>query len=159
MCSFDRKFMPNYSKIAAPLSRLTSSKVKFEWGKAEEAAFQKLKSHLQEEPSLHLADWSKEFHIETDASKTAIGGVLFQYDEAGVKRSPSYHSKTLSQVEQRWNTTELEMFAIVSASRKWSAYCSNKVIFHTDHQPLKYIRSQKDPRGKIARWIMELENI
>ena len=47
----------------------------------------------------------------------------------------------------------------VSASRKWSAYCSNKVICHTDHQPLKYIRSQKDPRGKIAQWITELENI
>ena len=25
--------------------------------------------------------------------------------------------------------------------------------------PLKYIRAQKDPRGKLSRWILELENI
>ena len=50
------------------------------------------------------------------------------------------------------------MYAIVIVSKKWSAYCSNKVVFHTDHQPLKYIRKQKDPRGNIECWIMELEN-
>ena len=31
-------------------------------------------------------------------------------------------------------------------------------MFHTDHQPLKYIGGTKDPRGKRARWLMELEN-
>ena len=50
------------------------------------------------------------------------------------------------------------MFGIVSASRKWAPYCSGLVVFHTDHQPLKYIRKQKDPRGKFARWLVELEN-
>ena len=158
MCNFNRKFVPNYSAVVGPLSRLTSSKLKFEWGDSEEAAFQAVKLHLQEAPCLHLADWNKEFHIESDASKTAVGAVLFQLDKEGNRHQLGYHSKTLSQVEQRWNTTELEMYAIVSASRKWSAYCSNKIVFHTDHQPLKYIRKQKDPRGKIARWIMELEN-
>ena len=159
MCNFNRRFVPNYSAVVRPLSRLTSSKVKFEWGDKEEAAFQAIKTHLQEAPRLNLADWNREFHIESDASKTAVGAVLFQLDEDGNRHQIAYHSKSLSHVEQRWNTTELEMYAIVSASRKWSAYCSNKVIFHTDHQPLKYIRKQKDPRGKIARWIMELENI
>ena len=158
MCNFNRRFVPNYAAVAAPLSRLTSSKVKFEWGTQEEAAFQSIKQHLQEAPNLYLADWNREFNIETDASKTAIGAVLFQIDDNGNRLHLGYHSKALSQVEQRWTTTELEMYAIVCASRKWSAYCSNKVVFHTDHQPLKYIRKQKDPRGKIARWIMELEN-
>ena len=51
------------------------------------------------------------------------------------------------------------MYGIISASRRWYPYCDNKIIFHTDHQPLRFIRNQKDPRGKIACWITELKNL
>ena len=37
--------------------------------------------------------------------------------------------------------------------------CYNKITFYSDHEPLRNIRSKKDPRGKIGRWIMELENL
>ena len=36
---------------------------------------------LSRAPSLRLADWNKEFHIETDASGVAVGGVLFQTND------------------------------------------------------------------------------
>ena len=49
------------------------------------------------------------------------------------------------------------MFAIISANRKWTHFCTGKVVFHTDHEPLKHIRNLKDPRGKITRWLLELE--
>ena len=159
MANFNRKFIPRYSEIVAPLSSLTSSKVTFKWGEVHQAVFASIKQHLSDAPGLFLADWNKPFHIETDASKIGVGAVLYQSNDEGQQLPLGYFSKTLSKTEQNWHTTEQEMFAIVCASRKWAPYCTSRVIFHTDHLPLKYIRSQKDPRGKIARWIMELENI
>ena len=73
--------------------------------------------------------------------------------------SENHHSKTLEKAVKKWTAMEKEMYGIISASRRWYPYCANKVIFHTDHQPLRFIRNQKDPRGKIVRWITELENL
>ena len=159
LCNFNRRFVNNYTDISAPLNRLTSQKVKFKWEKDEEEAFAKMKNTLCETTALYLPDWSKPFHVKTDASDIAVGAMLFQYDVEGVARPIAYHSKSLSAPEKKWTVTEKEFYAIVNASRKWTVYCYTQVTFHTDHQPLKYIRSQKDPRGKIGRWLMELENI
>ena len=32
-----------------------------------------------------------------------------------------------------------------------------KFVLNSDHNPLTHLREQKDPRGKFARWIAELE--
>lgn len=158
VANFNRRFIRDYSKIVQPLSIMTSSKRKFEWGAEQEKAFQKVKECISQAPALRLADWSKDFHIQTDASDISVGAVLFQQGNNGERYPLAYHSKTLDKTEKNWSATEKELFGIVSASRKWAPYCSNRVTFHTDHQPLKYIRKQKDPRGKLARWLVELEN-
>ena len=33
----------------------------------------------------------------------------------------------------------------------------NTFVLNTDHNPLVHLRDKKDPRGKFARWISELE--
>ena len=158
VANFNRRFIKDFSKIVQPLSIMTSSKRKFEWGPEQDEAFQQIKHCISQAPALRLADWSKEFHIQTDASDISVGAVLFQQGDQGERYPLAYHSKTLNKTERNWSATEKEMFGIVSASRKWAPYCSGLVVFHTDHQPLKYIRKQKDPRGKFARWLVELEN-
>ena len=158
VANFNRRFIKDFSKIVQPLSIMTSSKRKFEWGPEQDEAFQQIKHCISQAPALRLADWSKEFHIQTDASDISVGAVLFQQGDQGERYPLAYHSKTLNKTERNWSATEKEMFGIVSASRKWAPYCSGLVVFHTDYQPLKYIRKQKDPRGKFARWLVELEN-
>ena len=54
-----------------------------------------------------------------------IGAALFQRYSSG-----------LSGCEKRWSATDKELFAIVSASRKWPTFCAQGVNFHTDHKPL-----------------------
>ena len=162
VANFNRKFIPNFSEIAAPLSSLTSTKTKFDWTVKHEAAFQAVKKELSRAPSLHLADWNKEFHIETDASGVAVGGVLFQTNDKKERLPLAYFSKKLDpSTTKSWTATERELFGVVVASRKWEVYCSGKVVFHTDHLPLKYIRKKHDPRhnSKIGRWLFELENV
>ena len=80
LASYYRKFIKNFSAIAAPLTALTSSKSKFEWTPKADRAFSDLKR------AIVSADVLKPFQdapgvptrVTTDASDKAIGAVLAQ---------------------------------------------------------------------------------
>jgi hypothetical protein len=50
--NYYRMFIPNYSKIATPLTALTGKGVPFSWGKAEETAFVRLRNKFCRAPVL-----------------------------------------------------------------------------------------------------------
>jgi hypothetical protein len=80
-CNFYRRYINNYSLIAAPLYQLTKKdKASFEWDISHQQAFVKLKSALTMAPLLRnpSCGQNEEFYISTDASKYAVGAVLLQ---------------------------------------------------------------------------------
>ena len=155
---FYRDFIRNFADISEPLRYLTKDATKFQWTTNCQEAFEKLKELLTQEPVLAFPITNKEFIVEVDASKVGVGGVLLQEQHDGSIRPVSYCSYALSPPQQNWETYSKEAFALVLSSRKWHPYLfGNKCIFRSDHDPLKNIRNKKDPRGKIANWLMELE--
>ena len=76
MCNYYAKFVRAYANTAAPLYALLRKDVTWEWSDAQQRAFESLKHALCEAPVLALPNFNKPFTIETDASDTAIGGVL-----------------------------------------------------------------------------------
>lgn len=68
MASFYRRHIPSFSTIVEPLTRLTRKENAFKWEKEQQDAFDKIKKLLSEEPSLAFPDYTKPFHIFTDAS-------------------------------------------------------------------------------------------
>ena len=76
MCNYYAKFVRAYANTAAPLYALLRKDVTWEWAAAQQRAFEALKHALCEAPVLALPNFNKPFTIETDASDTAIGGVL-----------------------------------------------------------------------------------
>jgi hypothetical protein len=52
--------------------------VPFQWGPAQQQAFDALKSMLTHAPLLQLPDFEKTFELECDTSEIGIGGVLIQ---------------------------------------------------------------------------------
>jgi Reverse transcriptase (RNA-dependent DNA polymerase)/RNase H-like domain found in reverse transcriptase len=57
-----------WSESLAPLTSLTSTKVKFEWLPTHQLAFDKIKKVIKTEVLLAYPDFEKPFHIYTDAS-------------------------------------------------------------------------------------------
>ncbi|GET58727.1 enzymatic polyprotein, putative [Rhizophagus irregularis DAOM 181602=DAOM 197198] len=158
LCSYYRKFVKNFSKIARPISDLRKKGVPFIWGREQQEAFEKLKEKLIQYPILRHPDWKKEFLLVTDASGKGLGAVLSQKDEKGKEVVLVYASRSLLPAEENYPITELECLGIVWGIQHFHKYLIDrkfKVI--TDHSALKGLMNAKIPKGKRARWVMELQ--
>eukprot|EP00775_Hariotina_reticulata_P010619 gene10619-10777_t len=157
MAGFFRRFVFNYSSIAAPITSLVGKNAKFEWGPEQQAAFEELKRRLTSAPVLRRADHNKQFTVWCDSSTRAIASILTQDDEeTGKPYVIGYHSRKLTPTQQRWTITELECYAVVDAvTRHWSDFLLGaaepfKII--TDHVALKYLMTCKTlTSSKLAR--------
>lgn len=78
LASFFRRFLRDFSIVAAPLMTAIKTNVEFSWGKSQEKAFQKLKHRLTNSPLLVLPDFTKTFEVEYDALGISIRVVLTQ---------------------------------------------------------------------------------
>lgn len=61
MAGWYHRFIKDFSRVARPLTRLTSKKIKFSWSEEAEEAFNTLKSALISAPILKCPDFSKPF--------------------------------------------------------------------------------------------------
>ena len=69
-----------------------------------------------------------------------------------------YYSRSLSKAEQKYFTTEKEALAIIVAVKQLRPYLYGREFkIVTDHKPLQWLESMKNPQGRVARWIMELQ--
>ncbi|GBG73252.1 hypothetical protein CBR_g12970 [Chara braunii] len=84
LASYYRKFVPKFSVIVHPLSRLTSKNVAYAWCEKCETVFHALKEALVSHPVLRIADPNLTFIVTTDASQFGIGAVLQQDDGDGL---------------------------------------------------------------------------
>lgn len=156
MISYYRRFIPNCSKIASPLYQLLKKDAKFEWTEAQEHAFQYLKSRLMSQPILQYPDYSKEFILTTDASNDGLGAVLSQ-GTVGVDLPIAYASRKLNKAEMHYTTSEKELLAIVWATKYFRPYLyGRRFTIVTDHQPLTWVMSVKDPGSRLLRWRIHL---
>lgn len=98
--NFYRRFIRNYSTLAAPITQLTSSARSFSWSPAAESAFTSLKKHFSA-PILIQSDPSKQFMVEVDASDSGVGAVLSQRSDKDSKLHPcAFFSRKLCLAER-----------------------------------------------------------
>jgi hypothetical protein len=159
MCGYYRRYVQNFSDIAVGLTNLLKSpKAKFLWTPAANESFEKLKQAMVSSPVLITPDYKKMFILCCDASKEGVGCVLAQLDEEGHERPVAYMSKRLNSAQRNYSVSELECLAAVLAIKKFRAYIEGqpfKVI--TDHASLKWLMTQKDLTGRLARWSLKLQ--
>ncbi|KAL3689796.1 hypothetical protein R1sor_016105 [Riccia sorocarpa] len=98
------------------------------------------------------------FHIHTDASGVAVGAVLAQPQDPKLDLPIYFASRTLNKNERDYTTTEREALAMVYAVKKFKPYLQgNKFIFFVDHQALTYLVNKVEITGRIARWLLLLQ--
>ncbi|GJV14919.1 reverse transcriptase domain-containing protein [Tanacetum coccineum] len=154
---FYRRFIKDFSKISRPMTHLLEKNTPFIFSEECIQAFQILKKKLTEAPILIAPDWDQPFELMCDASDYAIGAVLGQRIEKHF-RPIHYASKTMTEAESNYTTTEKEMLAVVYAFEKFRSYLiMNKSIVYTDHSALKYLFAKKDAKARLLRWVLLLQ--
>ena len=156
---FYRKFIPNFSAIAVPLTDLTKKGQpnKVMWGECQEVAFQTLKKSLVGPPILKLPEFDKSFILRTDASDIGLGAVLLQ-DSEGEKLPVAYASKKLLDRERNYSVIEKECLGVIWGVSKFHRYLFGKeFILETDHQPLTYLNKSKMANSRLMRWALSLQ--
>ncbi len=90
-----------------------------------------------------------------------IGAVLEQEQEEGrrvAKKVIAYASKTLSDSQRRYCTTNKELLAVVMAEELFKYYLTGRhFTVITDHASLTWLRNFREPEGMVARWISRLQ--
>lgn len=166
MCSYYRRFIPNFSGIAEPIIQLTRKHAHFKWSPAHQRAFDFLKDSLSVVPLLEYPDPNKKYTLYTDASDTCIGACLTQEsDDDGIPNcfqttmeKPIYYlSHKLSRTQCKWSVVEKEAFAIYYALQKLDYYLHNAAfVIKTDHKPLKYLLEAPMQNKKIQMWALSI---
>ena len=135
LAGYCRKFIEDFSRLAAPMTRLTRNKVKFEWDDLCARAFQELKRRLTSAPIMIVPERGHMYIVYCDSSKDGLGCVLMHSE-----RVVTYGSRQLKNHERNYPTHDMELAAIAFALKILSHYLYGKQFeVFSDRKSLKYI--------------------
>jgi len=163
-----RKFVHNYSAVAAPLrAKKVGPKAAWRkdkdgrvpWTEEEKHAFEVLRDALTQEPILKHPDYAHPFELHTDASAKGLGAILCQRIDKK-EHVISYASRAVAKHERHFSIWELECLAMVWAARLFSMYLTNtKFVIFTDSTAAKALLEANDAGagGRLLRWRLALQ--
>ncbi|SOV09219.1 uncharacterized protein UDID_18292 [Ustilago sp. UG-2017a] len=157
-CNFYRKFIPQYSRTAYPLTQLLCKEAQsapFAWHNDAQHAFEQLRSAFGTDTILRHFDPTWAIIVETDASDFAVAAVLSQSFDQGARHPIAFFSKKLDPAQLNYPIFDKEMFAIVAAFKHWHQYLEGakfQVQVLTNHCSLEYFTTTKQLNRRQARW-------
>eukprot|EP00741_Cyanophora_paradoxa_P021555 tig00021357_g20806.t1 len=137
LTGFYRRFVQSYARRELSLrdlltDALRADRLNLVWNDEALAALDDLKKAMCEDIVLMLPDFTKPFIIYTDWSKRAMGAVLMQEDKDGRERPIAFISRTLTNMERKYQSpTEGECIAVLWAVKVWHHYfelANNKTL-------------------------------
>jgi hypothetical protein len=157
LIGYYRKFIQGLANITKPMTACLKKKAKIDLSNEYIKSFETCKLLLCNDPILQYPDFTKPFIVTTDASNFALGAVLSQ-GRIGSDLPIAYASRTLNEHEINYSTIEKECLAIVYATKYFRPYLyGRKFQIVTDHQPLTWLMSLKEPNSRLVRWRLRLE--
>eukprot|EP00042_Codosiga_hollandica_P025425 m.113500 g.113500 ORF g.113500 m.113500 type:complete len:1292 (+) comp51865_c0_seq4:40-3915(+) len=157
LIGFYRRFVPSFAQHARPLFDLLKKDAEFVWSKECSAAQTTLLAALMKDAVLQFPDLKSPFVVTTDASRVGVGAVLSQW-LGGELRPVQFLSRALQPAERNYTATELELLAVVFAVKRFRPYLFGSCFsLETDHSALVWLRSMTGATGRLARWILTLQ--
>uniref|UniRef100_A0A8C9T6V6 Gypsy retrotransposon integrase-like protein 1 n=5 Tax=Scleropages formosus TaxID=113540 RepID=A0A8C9T6V6_SCLFO len=157
--NFYRRFIRNFSSVAAPLTALLKGAPRrLTWTPEASQAFEDLKKRFTSAPILKHPDPKLPFIVEVDASEAGVGAVLSQRQGSPLKLYPcAYFSHKMSPTEQNYDVGNRELLAIKMALEEWRHWlegATHPFLVLTDHRNLEYLQKAKRLNSRQARWAM-----
>ena len=101
LINYYRRFVPNLSRVEAPIRKLVSAS-HFTWPKEAHDAFSVIKELVCRNTVLAFPARHAKLVIDTDASDDGLCAVISQIDSNGIEKPIAFASRTLSESEKKW---------------------------------------------------------
>ena len=152
-----------WAELTSPLYEMTNKNFNWDrstWTKNYEAIFNRLRDCLGNLTKMYHPNYTLPWVLQTDASCTGIGAVLFQIKLEGGKevRQPiATVSQKFSKTASRWPTIKQEAYAIFKSVEKLEYLLKGKEFkVETDHANLQYL--EKSTVAILTRWRIYLQS-
>jgi ribonuclease HI len=142
-----------------PFFEVLKSAEVFQWGSAQQKAFEELKQYLIDLTTLTPPAPGDPLLLYVAASHSAVSAALVQEKLEGQvkKQAPVYFvSEVLSLSKKNYTELEKVLYAVLMASRKLQHYFQAYHIIVPSSQPLKDIMRNREATGRIGKWAVEL---
>lgn len=159
--TFLRQHVRHFAELTGPLEEVKLLK-DIVWTDTLRESFYATKEALLRAPFLQYPDYSKPFHIATDASNTGVGGVLYQPNSKDehitANNIVGICSKKLSKSQRNYSAYKKELWGIVYSLRQFRPYVWGRkdLVIVTDHKPLIYILSTNEATGSLQLWLDDI---
>jgi hypothetical protein len=153
------RFISRSAERNLPFFEILKSVEVFQWGPAQQKAFEELKQYLIDLTTLTPPSSGALLLLYVVASHAAVGAALVQEKQEGQvkKQAPvCFVSEVLSPSKKNYTELEKVMYAILMASRKLRHYFQAYHIIVPSSQPLKDIMRNREDTGRIRKWVTEL---
>jgi len=156
-CSYYRKLVRDFSKIAEPLTRLTKSNVRFSWDEEQDTASKLLKKTLLSDQVLIHYDLTQPTQLRTDASDVGLGAILLQKNQE-IFRPVAYASRLLKGAEVNYGISDRECLAIIFGIEKFRQYLEGIYFeIYTDNCALCFLKSKAKLPPRLMRYSLLLQ--
>lgn len=158
LTNFYNKFTSRYAEATQPLLQLLKKGNKFKWTAELDQQFNTVKQLFINTVMLRHPDPNKRFYLQTDASKYALGGQLYQIDDDGEIGVVAFTSRVFRGAELNYFTTELELLSIVHCLSKFRQYVLGRPLtIVTDNKALIFIQRCHLNNSRMTRWILGIQ--
>ena len=166
LTSYYRKFIPQFSDMARPLTKLLAHVCKFVWNNQCDISFQMLKDTLFSAPILKYPETTKPYMLYTDASKSGWAGVLTQNHtsmvngkEITMDHPVSYISGLFHGSQLNWDALTKEAYAIYMSVKKSTFYLTgHEITLRSDHLPLRKFLRKMTLIRMVNNWSTEIKS-
>ena len=155
MANFVSRFVPNISKLSAPLRSLTEQDNEWVWDPVHEKSFQDVKEAIARSSTLKFFNPSDHTTVQCDASSQGLGAIFMRNGHP-----MAFASRSLSSAEINYCQIEKELLAVVFAMHRFDQYVYGRHVWiESDHQPLQILTKKqlKDVPQRMQRMLLELQ--
>jgi hypothetical protein len=153
------RFISRSAERNLPFFEILKSAEVFQWGLAQQKAFEELKQYLIDLTTLTPPSPGAPLLLYVAASHSAVSAALVQEKQDGqVKRQATIYfvSKVLRLSKKNYTELEKVLYAVLMASRKLQHYFQAYHIIVSSSQPLKDIMRNRQATERIGKWAVEL---
>ncbi len=140
------------------MCKLLKNNEEFKWDDACNKSWEWMKASMTCFPILIIPNWNFKFHVHIDVSNFALGIILRQNLDNTIEKPIYYAIRLMDNAKKNYTTIEKEALEVIYAIKKFRHYqLGSSFVFYVDHQTSLYLVNKPMVIGRIAIWLLLLQ--